>query len=104
MQTTPVQLNLPRKSSVGLPGVQADSTDYYYFSLILGSLKPSGYYIYQQVLHSTFPRSAHIMYLCVFMALRTNSDYFPVQNKLGGISDLNYMCSLRGVPESLYTT
>jgi hypothetical protein len=29
-QTTPVQLNLPRKSSVVSPGVQADSTDYYY--------------------------------------------------------------------------
>jgi len=30
-QTTPVQLNLPRKSSVGSPGVKADSTDYYYY-------------------------------------------------------------------------
>jgi len=60
--------------------------------------------MYHQVLHSTIPRSAHIMYLRVFMALRTNSDYFPVHNKLGSLSDLNYMCSLRGITESLYTT
>jgi len=71
-----------------------------YVSLILGSLKSSGCYLYHQVLHSTIPRCTHIMYLCVFMALRTNSDYFPVRNKLGGPTDLSYMCSLRGIHQS----
>jgi len=56
-----------------------------YFSLIIGSLKPSGHYLYHQVLHSTIPRSTHIMYLSVFMALRTKSGYFPIRNKLHGL-------------------
>ena len=44
-----------------------------------------------------------LLFVCV-LALRTNRNYLPVQNKLGGLSDLNYTCSLRGITETLYTT
>ena len=42
--------------------------------------KPSGNYTHHQVEHSQILRSAHIVYLCVLVDLRTNSDYLPIQH------------------------
>jgi hypothetical protein len=48
------------------------------------------------VLHSTIQRSAHTDYLCVFVDLRTNGDYFPIQHYLTGFYNRDRVCLLRG--------
>jgi len=43
-------------------------------------LKPKSYFICHQFHHSEFQYSAHNAFMCFCVDLRTNSDYFCIQN------------------------
>jgi len=45
--------------------------------LFFNPLKPSGYYMYHQVLHSAILPSAHTAYLCVLCGSENKQRLFP---------------------------
>jgi hypothetical protein len=63
----------------------------HYFQLCFGGkegnvtnvAQPSGYYLYQQVQHSTIPRSAHTVYLCVLCGSKNKQRLFPYTTLTG---------------------
>jgi len=59
-------------------------------------LKPSGHYIYRQFnIQQLYVLPTQCIYVfCV--DLRTNSDYFPIQHELAGLSNRDGVCLLRG--------
>jgi len=62
----------------------------------INPLQPSGHYMYHQFNITKFyvlPTQC----ICVFcVALRTNSDYFPIQHQLTGLYNRDGVCLLRG--------
>ena len=66
----------------------------------INHLKPTGYFMYHQLLTTKVPLSAHTVYLCVSYGSQ-NSDYFPIQHYLIGF--YNKVCVYCEVgTESLY--
>jgi hypothetical protein len=60
--------------------------------MVFNPIKRSGHFMYYCVQHLVILRPAHTMYLCVFMDLGTNSDYFITQHKLTGFYNRDGVC------------
>jgi len=59
-------------------------------------LKPTGHVMHHQFKHSTTVRSAHTVFMCFCIYLRTNSDLCHLQHKLIGFYNRDEKCLQRG--------
>jgi hypothetical protein len=59
-------------------------------------LKLTYYAMHQQLQHSTTVRSAHTVFMCFYVYLRTNTDFCHLHHKLIGFNNRDEKCLQRG--------